>query len=40
MNKVIVGPVLEDINKIGLGGDKVFIATAFYSRTALEYLDQ
>jgi len=39
MDRVIVGPVLEDINRIGLAGNKVFIATAFYSRTALEYLD-
>lgn len=39
MNEAIIGPVLEDINRIGLTGNNIFIATAFYSRMALENID-
>lgn len=38
MFKALVGPVLDDLRKIGLSSDQLVIATAFYSRPQLEAL--
>lgn len=37
--KTITGPLLTDLDKIGLGGDQLDLATAFYSKRALESLE-
>ena len=38
MDKIIVSPILQDLEKIGFNSTEINIATAYYSRPALSTL--